>query len=110
MEDQAAHKELNSWLSEHIAEAKLSAGEIKEFVQWLTQRPSEQGTERQIMRKTSDVEEFLFWFKDRIRESSINEAEKQQLKGWLFGKLTNSALSSDEAERIKEHLTKSVDS
>ncbi len=109
MEDHTAHTELNSWLSEQIAEARLSAGEIKEFVQWLTQR-HEVGTERQIMRKSSDVEEFLFWFKDRIRQSSINEAEKQQLKGWLFGKLTNSALSSDEAERIKEHLTESVDS
>ena len=109
MEDQKAHTQLNSWLSEHIAEARLSAGEIKEFVAWLTQR-HEQGTERQIMRKSNDVEEFLFWFKDRIRQSSINEAEKQQLKGWLFGKLTNSALSFHEAEQIKQHLTESVDS
>jgi len=101
--------ELNKWLADHIAGARLSAGEIKEFVQWLTHR--ENGAiERQIMRKPTDVEEFLFWFKDRIRESSINESEKQQLKGWLFGKLTNSALSADEAARIKEHLSKSVDS
>ena len=109
MEDQKAHTQLNSWLSEHIAEARLSAGEIKEFVAWLTQR-HEQSNERQIMRQSNDVEEFLFWFKDRIRQSSINEAEKQQLKGWLFGKLTNSALSSHEAERIKQHLIESVDS
>lgn len=109
MDDHTASKELNKWLADHIAEARLSAGEIKEFVQWLTHRENG-ANERQIMRKSTDVQEFLFWFKDRIRESSINESEKQQLKGWLFGKLTNSALSADEAERIKEHLTESVDS
>jgi hypothetical protein len=109
MEDQTAQTELNKWLSDQLAEARLSAGEMKEFVQWLTQR-QDGSTERRIMRKSNDVEEFLYWFKDRIRQSSINEAEKQQLKSWLFGKLTNSALSSDEAERIKEHLTRSVDS
>jgi hypothetical protein len=109
MEDPTATKELNKWLTDHMAEARLSAGEIKEFVQWLTHR-DDKTTERQIMRKPGDVEEFLFWFKDRIRQSSINESEKLQLKGWLFGKLTNSALSSDEAARIKEHLNESVDS
>ncbi|HEY9733651.1 MAG TPA: hypothetical protein V6C89_17150 [Drouetiella sp.] len=109
MEDQKAQTELNRWLSDQIAEARLSAGEIKEFVQWLTQK-HEYGTERQIMRNSNDVEEFIYWFKDRIRQSSINEAEKRQLKSWLFGKLTNSALSSDEAERIREDLNRSVDS
>ncbi len=109
MEDQTAQTELNNWLSDQLAEARVSAGEMKEFVQWLTQRQNDK-TERRIMRKPNDVEEFLHWFKDRIRQSSINEAEKQQLKSWLFGKLTNSALSSDEAERIKRDLTGSVDS
>jgi|688.fasta_scaffold631137_1 hypothetical protein len=109
MEDQTAQTELNRWLSDQIAEARLSAGEIKEFVQWLTQK-HEGRTERQIMRKTNEVEEFIYWFKDRIRQSSINEAEKQQLKSWLFGKLTNSGLRSDETDRIREHLTRSVDS
>jgi len=109
MEDQTASTELNKWLADQMAEARLSTGEIKEFVQWLTHRESG-ANERQIMRKANDVEEFLFWFKDRIRESSINESEKQQLKGWLFGKLTESALNADEAARIKEHLSESVDS
>ena len=103
MEDQHALKELNQWLADQMAEARLSSGEIKEFVRWLTRRENG-ANERQIMRKPSDVEEFLFWFKDRIRESSINESEKKQLKGWLFGKLANSALSADEAARIKEHI------
>lgn len=109
MEDESTSKELNTWLAHKMTEARLSAGEMKEFVQWLTHR--ENGSnERQIMRKANDVEEFLLWFKDRIRESSINESEKQQLKGWLFGKLANSAFSADEAARIKEHLSKDVDS
>lgn len=79
------------------------------IVQWLGRREYE-GAEQPKMQKTKDVEEFIGWFKQRIRESSINEAEKRQLKSWLFGKLTSSALSSDEAERIRKDISDSADS
>lgn len=109
MENPSETKELNGWLAAKMAQARLSAKEMKEFMAWLTRR----GTgvsERQIMHKGNDVEEFVSWFKERIRDSSINESDKRELKGWLFGKLVSSNISYEEAERIKEHLSNDVDS
>ena len=109
MPDKKLPTGIQDWLSMRMAEAHLSADEIKEFTEWLICRPSLPDLDRTDSKSkpltAGELKQFADWIKIRMHEAPVTTDENKQFNHWLLNKLSDNVTVADcTLEEVRKQL------